>query len=70
MPIFANNIVVVSQENKSEPEVEQTTKDSTSNYVTSFPDLDPNHAHVVVNGQAKKIGKTSQYLLDMLSSDK
>jgi hypothetical protein len=67
MPIFANNVVVVSQET---PQPTSDVVESSSNYVASFPDLDPNHTHIVVNGQAKKIGKTSQYLLDMLSSDK
>jgi hypothetical protein len=46
-------------------------KNSTRNVSPAQPrmDVNPNDNLVVVNGKAKKIGKQSKYLLDMLTID-
>lgn len=64
MPIIANNVIV---ESDSTPE---PIKEGTGSPIVNRTTIDPTHPHVIVNGEAKRIGRTSQYLLDMLSLDK
>ncbi|NDG30415.1 hypothetical protein EB118_10120 [bacterium] len=60
MPIFANNIVY-----KKDNDTKQM-KDF--NEVVSY-EKNKDHHTLIVNGKEKKIGKKSQYLLNMLTLD-
>lgn len=81
MAINVNNMIVTSQ---TQPELEtpaqvaervveqQSMRNFRSNIRRNVtpPDVtDADNPHVVVAGKAKKIGKTSAYMLDMLSLD-
>lgn len=81
MAINVNNMIVTSQ---TQPEQEtpaqvaervveqQSMRNFRSNIRRNVtpPDVtDADNPHVVVAGKAKKIGKTSAYMLDMLSLD-
>lgn len=74
MAINVNNMIVTSQ---SQPLAETAVgQQSMRNFRSDIkrnitpPDVtDADNPHVVVAGKAKKIGKTSAYMLDMLSLD-
>lgn len=82
MAINVNNMIITSQ---SQPQQEETPaqvaervvqQQSMRNFRSDIrrnvtpPDVtDADNPHVVVAGKAKKIGKTSAYMLDMLSLD-
>ncbi len=76
MAIIVNNMIVTSE---SQPQVNETPvaePQSIRNFRSSLrrnvtpPDVtDADNPHVVVAGKVKKIGKTSAYMLDMLSLD-
>lgn len=82
MAINVNNIVVTSQSQPLEEVTpaqvveraveQQSMRNFRSNIRRNVtpPDVtDADNPHVVVAGKAKKIGKTSAYMLDMLSLD-
>ena len=76
MPISAGNLVIAPSSNGTQ----QVLVTSTPNGLAVQPlspveptsagvSADPREAVLIVNGKQKKIGKKSQYLLDMLSLD-
>lgn len=82
MAINVNNMIVTSQPQSPEEETpaqvaervveQQSIRNFRSNIRRNAtpPDVtDADNPHVVVAGKAKKIGKTSAYMLDMLSLD-
>jgi hypothetical protein len=77
MAINVNNFIVVSEtqvaETQSLPLEDRRSLRSFRSDIrrnVTQPDVtDADKPHVVVGGKAKKIGKTSAYMLDMLSLD-
>jgi hypothetical protein len=77
MAINVNNFIVVSEtqvaETQSLPLDDRRSLRSFRSDIrrnVTQPDVtDADKPHVVVGGKAKKIGKTSAYMLDMLSLD-
>jgi len=61
MPIYANNVQIVQ---KSDEEVAII---AAANLSSALANTTPVSTVLVVNGKAKKIGRQSQYLLDMLT---
>lgn len=68
MPVFAKNIVVThaDQVEEVEPVIEEPTS-FPAQLVGDGVAAHPREAVLIVNGKEKRIGKKSQYLLDMLS---
>lgn len=68
MPVFAGNIVVThaDQVEEVEPIIEEPTS-LPAQLVGDGVAAHPREAVLIVNGKEKRIGKKSQYLLDMLS---
>ena len=67
MPLISNNIIIGSnlqevKENNSNLPVEEIKTEKNTEY-------EPDHHILVVNGKNKKIGKRSQYFLDMFTLD-
>jgi hypothetical protein len=76
MAINVNNMIVTSQSQPPEAAERTVEQQSMRNFRSDIrrnatpPDVtDADNPHVVVAGKAKKIGKTSAYMLDMLSLD-
>jgi hypothetical protein len=77
MAINVNNFIVISEtqvaETQSLPLEDRRSLRSFRSDIrrnVTQPDVtDADKPHVVVGGKAKKIGKTSAYMLDMLSLD-
>lgn len=61
MPITANNLIIKS-ENNNQNLLPEPTMENINNEPEKAPIL-------VVNGKGKKLGKHSQYLIDMLTID-
>ena len=62
MPIILNHPTAVIKRMKEE---NQRLRDQITEQLTQ--DVPNQGAHLVVNGEVRKIGKKSQYLLDMLT---
>ena len=60
MPITANNLIIKSENNNQNLLPEPTMENSNEPEKTPI---------LVVNGKGKKLGKHSQYLIDMLTID-
>jgi hypothetical protein len=77
MAINVNNFIVISETQATEVQsLPLEDRGSLRNFRSDIrrnvtpPDVtDADKPHVVVGGKAKKIGKTSAYMLDMLSLD-
>ena len=77
MAINVNNFIVISETQATEVQsLPLEDRGSLRNFRSDIrrnvtpPDVtDADRPHVVVGGKAKKIGKTSAYMLDMLSLD-
>jgi hypothetical protein len=77
MAINVNNFIVISETQATEVQsLPLEDRRSLRNFRSDIrrnvtpPDVtDADKPHVVVGGKAKKIGKTSAYMLDMLSLD-
>lgn len=77
MAINVNNFIVISETQATEAQsLPLEDRRSLRNFRSDIrrnvtpPDVtDADRPHVVVGGKAKKIGKTSAYMLDMLSLD-
>lgn len=77
MAINVNNFIVISETQTTEAQsLPLEDRRSLRNFRSDIrrnvtpPDVtDADRPHVVVGGKAKKIGKTSAYMLDMLSLD-
>jgi hypothetical protein len=77
MAINVNNFIVISETQATEVQsLPLEDRRSLRNFRSDIrrnvtpPDVtDADRPHVVVGGKAKKIGKTSAYMLDMLSLD-
>ena len=66
MPLIANNIIIKSE--KTEQVIKQTLLPEPT--LDNIEDKPVEQSHIlVVNGKEKKVGKHSQYLLDMLTID-
>ncbi len=64
MPLIANNVIVKSQPDEKKVDKKQVKELSTSNRLV------PSSGTVLfVDGKPRKMGKKSQYLLDMLTLD-
>jgi len=62
--LYSNNLIVGT----NLEEVKQKSNLPESSDISN-EDINKDHAILVVNGKNKKIGKKSQYLLDMLTLD-
>lgn len=62
MPIFVNGQEIKINNNQSS---EKPTREIPAQ---QYPQTDDHHV-LIVNGQAKKVAKRSQYMLDMLTID-
>ena len=83
MAINVNNLIVASEAQAAEFQAQSQPQEQTTSGQQSLrefrsnirrnvtpPDVtDADKPHVVVAGKVKKIGKTSAYMLDMLSLD-
>lgn len=68
MPLIANNITVTTNSGDIKEKINLSIAEKKEQIVTN-EDINKDHAILVVNGKNKKIGKKSQYLLDMLTLD-
>lgn len=76
MPISAGNLVIAPNANSSQQVLVTSTPTglavqplSPVEPISAGVPADPREAVLIVNGKQKKIGRKSQYLLDMLSLD-
>lgn len=68
MPLIANNITVTTNSGEIKEKINLSITEKKEQIVTN-EDINKDHTILVVNGKNKKIGKKSQYLLDMLTLD-